>query len=53
MQASYAEEHAPPETAHELAEELRDLALWLTLDEIVVCPRGDLAEPVRVELRQA
>jgi uncharacterized protein len=53
VQASYAEEHAPPETAHELAEELRDLALWLTLDEIVVCPRGDLAEPVRVELRQA
>jgi uncharacterized protein YcaQ len=51
--ASYAEEHAPPETAHELAEELRDLASWLKLDDIVACPRGDLAEPVRDELRQA
>ena len=46
VQASYAEEQAPPETAYELAEELRDLASWLELDEIVVCPRGDLAEPV-------
>ena len=52
VQASYAEEQAPPETAFELAEELRDLASWLELDEIVVAPRGDLAEAVGVELRQ-
>jgi uncharacterized protein YcaQ len=50
VQASYAEEHAPAETAYELAEELRDLARWLELDEIVVLPRGDLAEPLSVEL---
>jgi uncharacterized protein YcaQ len=53
VQASYAEEQAPPETAYELAEELRDLASWLELDEIVVAPKGDLAEAVGVELRQA
>jgi uncharacterized protein YcaQ len=52
VQASYAEEQAPPETAFELAEELRDLASWLELDEIVVAPRGDLAEAVSAELRQ-
>ncbi len=52
VQASYSEEQAPPETAYELAEELRDLAAWLELDEIVVAPRGDLAEAVGVELRQ-
>jgi len=50
VQASYAEEHAPPETAAELAEELRELARWLGLDDIVVRPRGDLAEPLAVEL---
>ena len=53
VKAAYAERSAPPETAEELAAELRDLASWLGLDDIVVCPRGDLAEPVRVELRQA
>ena len=36
-------ESAPPETAEELAAELRDLAGWLGLDDIVVGDRGDLA----------
>jgi uncharacterized protein len=43
VQAAYAEPAAPPETAYELAAELRSLAGWLDLDEVVVVPRGDLA----------
>jgi uncharacterized protein YcaQ len=50
VQAAYAEEHAPAETGYELAEELRELARWLGLDEIAVHPRGDLAEPLIAEL---
>ncbi|GAB3656482.1 winged helix-turn-helix domain-containing protein [Nocardioides korecus] len=50
VQASYAEEAAPPDTAHELAEELRDLARWLDLDEIVVADRGDLAPALAAEI---
>ena len=40
---AYAEPAAPPETATELAAELRQLAGWLGLDDVVVVPRGDLA----------
>ena len=43
VKAAYAEPGAPPETVEELAEELRDLASWLELDDIVVQPKGDLA----------
>jgi uncharacterized protein YcaQ len=43
VKAAYAERGAPPETAEELAAELRDLASWLGLDDIVVHPKGDLA----------
>ncbi|MGH3413251.1 MAG: winged helix-turn-helix domain-containing protein [Marmoricola sp.] len=43
VRAAYAEPKAPHETAEELAAELRELAGWLGLDEIVVHPRGDLA----------
>lgn len=43
VKGAYAEPAAPPETAEELAEELRQLAGWLGLDDVGVEPRGDLA----------
>jgi uncharacterized protein YcaQ len=43
VQGAYAEPGAPGETAEELAAELRRLAGWLGLDDVVVSPRGDLA----------
>jgi len=50
VKAAYAEPSAPPETASELAAELRDLATWLGLDEIEVSVRGDLAPALSVEV---
>lgn len=50
VQAAYAEPDAPPETAHELAAELRLMADWLGLDDVVVAPRGDLAPTLAVAL---
>ncbi len=43
VQGAYAEVSAPGETAEELAAELRRLAGWLGLDDVVVAARGDLA----------
>jgi len=43
VKGAYAEPTVPPETAEELAVELRRLAGWLGLDEISIEPRGDLA----------
>ena len=40
VKAAYAEPGAPAETAEELAAELRDLASWLGLDDIVVRAEG-------------
>ncbi len=43
VKGAYAEPGAPPETPEALADELRRLAGWLGLGEVVVEPRGDLA----------
>jgi hypothetical protein len=48
VKGAYAEPVAPPETADELAAELRVLAGWLGLDAVVVEPRGDLAARLAV-----
>ncbi|MGO4255863.1 winged helix-turn-helix domain-containing protein [Marmoricola sp. RAF53] len=53
VKAAYAEEHAPPETAAELAAELRLLADWLGLEEIHVASRGDLSVVLRSAVRSA
>ncbi len=49
---AFAEDHAPEETAAELAAELRSLQGWLGLTDTTVAPRGDLAEPLSVVLSQ-
>jgi len=43
VKGAYAEQHAPADTGEELSAELRRLAGWLGLDDVVVEPRGDLA----------
>ncbi len=48
VKGAYAESAAPPETADELAAELRRLSGWLGLDSVVVEPRGDLAPALAV-----
>jgi uncharacterized protein YcaQ len=47
VKAAYAEPGAPDEAAGELAAELRDLASWLGLTDIVVHRKGDLAPALR------
>jgi uncharacterized protein YcaQ len=43
VQAAYAEEDAPPETAAALMAELTTMAAWLGLERVKVSRRGDLA----------
>ncbi|RVD62221.1 crosslink repair DNA glycosylase YcaQ family protein, partial [Mesorhizobium sp. M7A.F.Ca.ET.027.03.2.1] len=42
VHAAYAEPGAPPETAAELFEELKQMQGWLGLDRMEVTPAGDL-----------
>ncbi|WP_310964391.1 winged helix-turn-helix domain-containing protein [Nocardioides terrisoli] len=51
VKAAYAEPGAPPETAAELAAELRELAGWLGVDDVRVERQGDLSGPLLEELR--
>ena len=53
VRSAYAEDHAPPETAEQLAVELREMAGWLDLDDVVVEDRGDLARGLAVTLGRA
>jgi uncharacterized protein YcaQ len=50
VQAAHAEPGAPPETAEALALELRRMASWLQLDDVVVAGPGDLAPAVAAAL---
>ncbi|MGH8969602.1 MAG: winged helix-turn-helix domain-containing protein [Actinomycetes bacterium] len=53
VRSAFAEHGAPPETAAELAAELRLMATWLGLADVVVEPRGDLAGGLAVEVDRA
>jgi uncharacterized protein YcaQ len=52
VKGAFAEPDAPDETAFELAEELASLASWLDLDAIDVAPRGDLADPLTLAVKE-
>jgi len=49
---AFAEDGAPVQTAEELAAELRRLAGWLDLDDVVVGRHGNLSDAVRVALER-
>jgi hypothetical protein len=51
VQSAWAEPEAPEDAAAELAVELRLMAQWLALDDIVVEPKGDLAPSLASAVR--
>jgi uncharacterized protein YcaQ len=51
VRSAYGEPDAPPGTAVELSQELELMAEWLGLEDIVVSPVGDFAEPLAAALR--
>ncbi len=53
VRAAHAEDHAPAHTTEALATELRTMAGWLGLDDVVVEPRGDLANQLAAAVRRA
>jgi hypothetical protein len=53
VKGSFAEAAAPEETAYELAQELGSMAEWLGLDAIHVEPRGDLADPLTLAVKES
>jgi uncharacterized protein len=52
VQSAWAEPAAPPETAEELVTELRAMAGWLGLDDVIAMPRGDLSATLATALRR-
>ncbi|MCC9203610.1 winged helix-turn-helix domain-containing protein [Arthrobacter sp. zg-Y769] len=48
VQAAFADPGAPPHTARQLAAELRLMAQWLGLGQIMVKPMGDLAPALKL-----
>ena len=52
MRSAFAEPHAPPQTAAELAGELEEMARWLDLGDIAVEPRGDLAKALKAAVKR-
>ena len=48
VRGSHSESGAPADTVVELAAELRLMATWLGLDDVVVEPNGDLAEALKL-----
>ncbi len=53
VRSAHAEADAPADTAEELAAELRLMARWLELDDVVVSPEGDLAPRLADALHRA
>jgi uncharacterized protein YcaQ len=51
VQAAHAEPAADGDTAAALAEELRLMARWLGLSEVVAANKGDLAQPLAAALK--
>jgi uncharacterized protein YcaQ len=52
VKGAFAEPGAPEETAYELAQELGSMAGWLGLGAVHVEPRGDLAEPLTLAVKE-
>jgi uncharacterized protein len=52
VRGAHAEPGAPADTAEELAAELRLMARWLDLDDVVVSPEGELAAGLAAALRK-
>jgi uncharacterized protein YcaQ len=53
VQSAWAEEGAPAHTAEALAAELRLLARWLGLDDVLVVKKGDLSAPLSLQLSRS